>query len=1052
MKELKKAQMGMIAVLAVMLVSIKRRLPVTRKLSSGITTLTLAGIVLLVAAGSASANTIDTCNFNANVAGYYVLGQDLICNADDTGITIGADGVTIDGYNATDGQCYTITGAVTGSDCGISVTSGEFTGEGQPASHAAVVNKGNHNIVLKNLTIKKFCTGISLKNTENTTVTGCDIYDNGKSGEITHGVHMAGVWNSAITRNAIHNNTGSVCGCGGGGNGIFTFGGDSPAYLGDYNKITCNNLYDNEKAGFFSKKKCAYNTISYNNVTGNRAGGIILRCAATHNTIVEYNNASNNLGTGIYFRANNNTLRYNTVVNNKDGSPWGGATACSPILTICDYGVGVEVEAGGTNAKIYNNTICNNDHVDVEDNSNGGGGGFLVGDYNTGGSVDGYIGDASAGGSSFVYDCTDLVSVYYDYDGDDFYSNETANCGCGGCSAGACCNPGLFSDTGKAQHCAGGICKPGDGPGTDPCDCDFDIKGDARPDLVIQDLNVTWLNGGANETHYEVRYKVCNIGGGDSVASVARITIDDDAKLAHDQNIGELVKNTCTTIITVGPFEMDPDSDTIEVCADANNDNLNEISELNNCSSVTQGARKPDLIITAKYETWDVKPNYWINYTVCNIGNATAPASETRRAIDGAHSPAGSVPSIAPGACTGDMRVSGAAIAMSADGIDNITLFADGNNSKQGVIDEWNETNNSITNVWKLTLDAEIGIDQPDNVDPQSQFTINITVDPMLNEISAVQYDLYYNTSVVWAEWANPGSFLNRSGISTDVTVLKIDNLWDVAGHKGKITYAETTLGSGGTLPSVNAEGILTTIQFSAIGVRGAYSVMDIEDVLISDPLKNDVPVDIADCGVTIYDNQDPVAIGESMYRFSNVASKFQCFAVLCPCLSNGGNDLAGWGENIAYVRWDFGDGQYGTSEGVDPCEVKEHMYTTWNWIGGNEPGPKDGSGYEPFEAYLTVRDDGVPQLSDTTSVFVQVYIAGDANGDGVVDIFDAACVGKHWGQPAENPAGTDCTPYWTTEQADEADLNNDMDVDTIDAMIVGTNWNHAAWPPYYIE
>jgi hypothetical protein len=39
-----------------MLVSITRRLPEARRLSSGITTLTLAGIVLLVAAGSASAD------------------------------------------------------------------------------------------------------------------------------------------------------------------------------------------------------------------------------------------------------------------------------------------------------------------------------------------------------------------------------------------------------------------------------------------------------------------------------------------------------------------------------------------------------------------------------------------------------------------------------------------------------------------------------------------------------------------------------------------------------------------------------------------------------------------------------------------------------------------------------------------------------------------------------------------------------------------------------------------------------------------------------------
>jgi hypothetical protein len=353
---------------------------------------------------------------------------------------------------------------------------------------------------------------------------------------------------------------------------------------------------------------------------------------------------------------------------------------------------------------------------------------------------------------------------------------------------------------------------------------------------------------------------------------------------------------------------------------------------------------------------------------------------------------------------------------------------------------DWIEATVGILEVAYVN-EALIAIEQPTNVDPQSQFTINITVNPMGNDISAVQYDLYYNTSVVWAEWADPGTFLSQDGATTEVNVLEIDNLWNSAGHVGKISYAETTYNySTGNLPSVNTPGVLTTIHFSAIGVRGTYTYFNFSDVLMSDPDKGHVVYTIDNCGVTIYDNQDPVANGTSMYRFSNVASKFQCFAVLCPCLSDGGDDLPGWGANITYVRWDFGDGEYGTSEGVDPCEVKEHEYMTWNW---------NGIGYDPFIAYLTVRDDGEPQLSDTVAVPVMVYIAGDTNGDGVVDIFDLACVGKHWGQSATGPTEI-CGPYWADSQQDEADLNNDGDVDTIDVMIVGTNWNHLAYPPYY--
>jgi hypothetical protein len=66
----------------------------------------------------------------------------------------------------------------------------------------------------------------------------------------------------------------------------------------------------------------------------------------------------------------------------------------------------------------------------------------------------------------------------------------------------------------------------------------------------------------------------------------------------------------------------------------------------------------------------------------------------------------------------------------------------------------------------------------------------------------------------------------------------------------------------------------------------------------------------------------------------------------------------------------------------------------------------------------------------------VNVYIAGDANGDGEVDIFDATIVGLEWGK--------ETTDYWATnERGDKADLNNDREVDIFDAVIIGANWGH---------
>ena len=43
-----------------------------------------------------------------------------------------------------------------------------------------------------------------------------------------------------------------------------------------------------------------------------------------------------------------------------------------------------------------------------------------------------------------------------------------------------------------------------------------------------------------------------------------------------------------------------------------------------------------------------------------------------------------------------------------------------------------------------------------------------------------------YNTSIVRAEWANPGPLLKQNGADTDVIVLMIDNGWDVEDKVGQ--------------------------------------------------------------------------------------------------------------------------------------------------------------------------------------------------------------------------------------------------------------------------
>jgi len=121
--------------------------------------------------------------------------------------------------------------------------------------------------------------------------------------------------------------------------------------------------------------------------------------------------------------------------------------------------------------------------------------------------------------------------------------------------------------------------------------------------------------------------------------------------------------------------------------------------------------------------------------------------------------------------------------------------------------------------------------------------------------------------------------------------------------------------------------------------------------------------------------------------------------------------------DTITSYTWSFGD------EAQASGAVVSHSYQSYRW---------NGTAYEPFTASLTVSDD--EGASNTTHLPVVVYMAGDANGDGVANILDAALVGLHWN-----------APYGSADYHDGADLNNDDVVNVLDAAIVGLSWNARA-------
>ncbi len=137
---------------------------------------------------------------------------------------------------------------------------------------------------------------------------------------------------------------------------------------------------------------------------------------------------------------------------------------------------------------------------------------------------------------------------------------------------------------------------------------------------------------------------------------------------------------------------------------------------------------------------------------------------------------------------------------------------------------------------------------------------------------------------------------------------------------------------------------------------------------------------------------------------------KLKCENVGTPVKFNGSESYDPDGSIVNY-EWEFGDGTMGSGTAPD------HKYASYRW---------NGTTYQPFIVNLTVTDNN--GLMNTSSNKVVIWIAGDANGDGKVNILDASVVGLKWGgiEPC-------------------ADLNNDVKVNILDASIIGLNWGKKA-------
>jgi hypothetical protein len=110
-------------------------------------------------------------------------------------------------------------------------------------------------------------------------------------------------------------------------------------------------------------------------------------------------------------------------------------------------------------------------------------------------------------------------------------------------------------------------------------------------------------------------------------------------------------------------------------------------------------------------------------------------------------------------------------------------------------------------------------------------FTVNITIDPMGDEIMGAQYDLYFNSMLLNGTEQVNGTFLSQDGAGTMIVSNEINN------SIGKAEYCEFRVD---VEYGVTAPGVLATITFKAM--EPGTSNLTLSNVILSNPLGIRIP------------------------------------------------------------------------------------------------------------------------------------------------------------------------------------------------------------------
>lgn len=276
------------------------------------------------------------------------------------------------------------------------------------------------------------------------------------------------------------------------------------------------------------------------------------------------------------------------------------------------------------------------------------------------------------------------------------------------------------------------------------------------------------------------------------------------------------------------------------------------------------------------------------------------------------------------------------------------------------------------------------------------------------DEVYAAQFALEYDTSVLNATDVTKGPYL---GPEADTLTLNESINDDI----GLVRYGESRRSDDG----VSGNGTLAYVEFTAvesIETTGKRANISLSEVKISDPEARPIETSRRNGSVRIERNPPPELSASVPFSVNNVGSPVR---------------VGVHATDDAQVREIRLLGSNGSELDTLSCGTAEcngtvsTIPTTSSW--------NDSTGqYDPVPYGVVATDDRGGNA--TEAIRTEIYIAGDANGDGVVDIVDAVGVGRSWTCTADESC-----------YSDASDLNNDGVVDIFDAVAIGRNWQERA-------